>query len=162
MFTAYAAHTDSDGDGTQTQVPLREHWVNLAEDAEPVFLAREEVRRTLNGHASKSCIDDSVLIVSELVGNALRHTVGGPDCLAVEVYHDAVVLWVHDADVDVDGVRPYADDGRGALLEEFAEGGRGLLLVEALTADWYVQPTAIGKAVVAVIEVEPDDAPAAG
>lgn len=150
VFTTYATDMDRVG----RQVPVRKNWVKLAEDAEPLCLAREEVRRTLNGHAPASCIDDSVLIASELVGNALRHTAGGPDCMAVEVYRDAVVLWVHDAGTDVDGVQARTDIS-GSVL---AEGGRGLLLVEALTADWYVQQTAIGKVVVAVVELS--EAPA--
>ncbi|MFI5812632.1 ATP-binding protein [Streptomyces sp. NPDC051643] len=150
VYTVYATDTDCVG----TQEPMRERWVNLAEQEDPLPFTREQVRRAVADYASASCVDDTVLIASELVTNALRHTDSGPDCLAVDVYQDVVVVWVHDAGSDVDGVRACAERS-GDLL---AESGRGLLLVEALAARWYVQPTAIGKAVVAVVGL--DDAPA--
>ncbi|WP_231626747.1 ATP-binding protein [Streptomyces apocyni] len=115
------------------------------------MLARDRVRGALTGCVSPSCVDDAVLVVSELVGNALWHTGGGPDCLVLEAYRDVVVLWVHDGGGDVDTVRTRTDVGSTADL--LAESGRGLLLVEALTARWYVQPTSLGKAVVAMLDL---------
>lgn len=100
--------------------------------------------------AGESAVDDAVLVASELVANALRHTVAGPDCMTVEVYRDVAVLWVHDADTDTHSVKPREHTSDAELLES----GRGLQLIDELTAKWFVQPTAIGKAVVAVIELD--------
>ncbi|MGW7365597.1 ATP-binding protein [Streptomyces sp. NPDC054841] len=125
--------------------------MQLTDCAEPSNLAREQVRQLLAGHAPATCVDDAVLVVSELVGNAVRHTADGPDCLFVEVHRDVVVLWVHDAGADADRVkaRPAA-----ASLDEPPEGGLGLRLVEELTVEWFVRPTATGKAVVAILALD--------
>jgi anti-sigma regulatory factor (Ser/Thr protein kinase) len=91
-------------------------------------------------------VDDAVLVASELVGNAVRHTTGGPDCLTITVDGDQIVVSVHD---------PEPDDGRVHLSETaadpLAESGRGLWLVQTLARRWYVETTAVGKAVVAVL-----------
>ncbi|MFD3926517.1 ATP-binding protein [Streptomyces sp. NPDC058614] len=129
---------------------LRQRWVNLAEAAEPLSFARAQVRQTLDGRASASAVDDAVLVASELVGNALRHTAVGPDCMNVEVYLGIAVLWVHDAGTDTECVRPTEKTSNDDLLES----GRGLHLVDRLTAKWFVKPTAIGKAVVAVVALD--------
>jgi anti-sigma regulatory factor (Ser/Thr protein kinase) len=145
--TVYAADTDY----MRTRKLVRHRWVNLAETAEPSALARDQVRRTLAGQVPARCIDDAVLVASELVGNALRHTSGGPDCMFIEVYADIAVLWVHDADTDDGSVKVRTVD---EVLNELPEGGLGLRLVEELTAEWFVRPTAIGKAVIAVLNLD--------
>ncbi|WP_406354249.1 ATP-binding protein [Streptomyces sp. NBC_00658] len=129
---------------------VRQRWINLAEATEPLSFARAQVRQTLDGRTSASAVDDAVLVASELVGNALRHTAVGPDCMNVEVYPDVAVLWVHDAGTDTECVRPPEKTSNDDLLES----GRGLHLVDRLTARWFVEPTAIGKAVVAVVELD--------
>ncbi|MFD5483264.1 ATP-binding protein [Streptomyces hawaiiensis] len=129
------------------RTPVRRQWVKLADCAEPSGLARRNVRETLEGRASPGRVDDAVLIASELVGNAVRHTVGGPDCMCVEVFRDMAVLRVHDAGRDVSRVRarPAASPG------DLTGSGLGLLLVGELASGWSVRPTAIGKEVVAVL-----------
>ncbi|MFD0059637.1 ATP-binding protein [Streptomyces sp. NPDC056690] len=124
---------------------MRAHWVGLSGLDEPLSAARERVRDFLADEVT--CVEDAVLVVSELVGNALRHTEGGPDCLVVEVRMDAVVVWVHDPEADSGQVRV----SDAAACEVFAESGRGLWLVQMLARRWYVESTAIGKAVVAVL-----------
>jgi hypothetical protein len=42
-------------------------------------------------------------------------------------------------------------------VEDLPENGRGLYLVNLLAATWFVWPTAQGKAVVAVIELNRTD-----
>ncbi|MFE1028038.1 ATP-binding protein [Streptomyces sp. NPDC058818] len=93
------------------------------------------------------CLDDAVLVVSELVGNAVRHTVSGPDCLAIEIAADQVFVAVHDPERDHGGVR--VPDS--SACDPPAETGRGLWLVQVLARRWYVETTEIGKAVVAVL-----------
>ncbi|MFC8421888.1 MULTISPECIES: ATP-binding protein [Streptomyces] len=120
------------------------HWVALAGRCEPLAPARDRVRSVLTGLVP--CVDDAVLVVSELVGNAVRHTTAGPDCLTIEIDGDQVVIAVHD---------PEPDGGRVHLSEDaadpLAESGRGLWLVQTLARRWYVETSAVGKAVVAVL-----------
>lgn len=136
---------------SSTRDSLRGLWVGLAGQDEPLILARAQVREFLTEVVP--CVEDAVLVASELVGNALRHTVAGPDCLAVEVRSNTVVVWVHD---------PVGDDGQVRLPDQaacdvLAESGRGLWMVQMLAQRWYVERTAIGKAVVAEL-AKADDA----
>lgn len=133
------------------RTPVRRHWVKLADCAEPSGLARRHIREILKGRASPERVHDAVLVVSELVGNTLRHTVGGPDCMCVEVYRDVAVLRVHDGERDVSRVRARSAE---ASLDELTGSGLGLLLVGELAAGWSVRPTAIGKEVVAVLALD--------
>ncbi|CAM5467791.1 non-specific serine/threonine protein kinase OS=Streptomyces aurantiogriseus OX=66870 GN=GCM10010251_22710 PE=3 SV=1 [Streptomyces aurantiogriseus] len=127
--------------------------MKLADCAEPSGLARRHVREALEGRASPERVDDAVLVASELVGNAVRHTAGGPDCMCVEIYQDVAVLRVHDAARDVSRVRARS---AAASLGELTGSGLGLLLVEELASGWSVWPTAIGKEVVVVLPLDAD------
>lgn len=77
--------------------------------------------------------DDARLVLSELIGNSVRHAAPLPDgCVEVS--------WeLADEGVDI-AVR----DGGGAAVPEvqqhdlFALGGRGLAIVEALCQRWWV------------------------
>ena len=133
------------------RTPVRRHWVKLADCTEPSGLARRHVRELLEGHAAPERVDDAVLIASELVGNALRHTVGGPDCMCVEDYRDMAVLRVHDAGRDVSRVRARSAE---ESVDELTGSGLGLLLVGELASAWSVRPTAIGKEVVVVLALD--------
>ncbi|MFF4059242.1 ATP-binding protein [Streptomyces sp. NPDC001668] len=133
------------------RTPVRRHWVKLADCAEPSGLARRHVHESLRRCASPERVDDAVLIASELVGNAVRHTAGGPDCICVEVYRDVAILRVHDAGRDVSRVRARTAE---ASLGELTCGGLGLLLVGELASEWSVRPTAIGKEVVVVFPLD--------
>ncbi|MEU8805121.1 ATP-binding protein [Streptomyces violaceoruber] len=133
------------------RTPVRRHWVKLTDCTEPSGLARRHVREFLDGRAAPERIDDAVLIASELVGNALRHTAGGPDCICVEVYRNMAVLRVHDAGRDVSRVRARSVE---ESVEELTGSGLGLLLVEELASAWSVRPTAIGKEVVVVLGLD--------
>ncbi|MCW2608520.1 MAG: hypothetical protein JWO60_3213 [Frankiales bacterium] len=81
--------------------------------------------------------DDLVLVVSELVTNALRHGTPPLHLEIVTCAHCATVV-VTDCSSDRP-VRRTADDQ--------AEGGRGMLLVDLLAADSGVRPAPPGKAV---------------
>ncbi|GAA2575251.1 MULTISPECIES: ATP-binding protein [Streptomyces] len=119
------------------------HWVALAGRREPLASARDHTRTVLAGVVP--CVDDAVLVVSELVGNAVRHTTAGPDCLTIVIDGDQVVVAVHDPEPD-GGVHLSE-----TAADPLAESGRGLWLVQALARRWYVETTAVGKAVVAVL-----------
>ncbi|MFJ4552040.1 ATP-binding protein [Streptomyces sp. NPDC088817] len=135
------------------RTPVRRHWVKLADCAEPSGLARRHVQEALKGYARPERIDDAVLVVSELVGNAVRHTASGPDCLCVEIYWNVAVLRVHDAGRDVSRVRARSAE---MSLDDLPDSGLGLLLVEDLAYGWSARPTAIGKEVIAVLALDAD------
>ena len=104
-------------------------------------LAPREARRFLREsgcpeHAT-ALLEPAVLLVSEMVTNAVRH--GGPP-LVVEVDCDEVSLQVRVRDGS--RVLPVARD---AGPED--EGGRGLQLLDLLSHEWGIEPAADGKTV---------------
>lgn len=89
---------------------------------------------------------DVLLVVSELVGNAVRHG-GVPLALDLALDGDVLVVGVSDTS-------PGLPQQRSAAGEE--EGGRGLTIVAALAQDWGVDPgDDVGKRVWARMTVDP-------
>lgn len=128
---------------------MQHHRLGLLGCPEPQRVARNLVHHALENRASTEQIDDAVIVASELVTNALRHTASGPVQMDLDVYEDTAVLWVYDGE-------PYAEPLSAEVpssADELLEGGRGLHLVEALTARWFVWLAHPGKAVVAVMRV---------
>ncbi len=106
------------------------------ESAEP---ARVLVRTALAAWALGSLTDDAALVVSELVGNAARHTRSRLIRVSVtRLAEDTVLVAVVDRNRE-EVVRrdPGPDD----------TNGRGLMLVEALTERWGVARSPWGKEV---------------
>jgi two-component sensor histidine kinase len=97
--------------------------------------------------------DVAVLLVSELVTNAVTHgapgagDAGGFVTLAIACSATGLRVDVHDGSRDL----PLLED---PLAE--AETGRGLLLVTSLAAEWGFYHTAKGKAVYFTLEFLPD------
>jgi anti-sigma regulatory factor (Ser/Thr protein kinase) len=104
--------------------------VTLAGRAERARVARGFVGGVLGpGHP---CGDVAVLLVSELFGNSVRHSGSGAAGEAVTV---AVAAWDGVVLVEVaDRSGPGVPELRRA--DDEAEGGRGLQLVEWLSARW--------------------------
>ncbi|MGW5001553.1 ATP-binding protein [Streptomyces hydrogenans] len=86
--------------------------------------------------------EDLVLIVSELVGNAVLHA-AGPYALTLSLERGRAGIAVSDGTADLSGSR------RDVRREE--PGGRGLKIVRALGADLFVSPSDRGKQVIAVL-----------
>jgi len=83
-------------------------------------------------------LDDAALVLSELVGNAVRHAEG--DTLRVRLRRTADVLRIAVQDGSAALPAP-----RQASLED--ESGRGMLIIEALSRRWGCEPLPDGKIV---------------
>ena len=117
----------------------------LAATAQAPGLARQATHEALAAWRVAHLEETAVLLVSELVTNAVRHASTGGSALVLRL--EAAGGWlrieVHDADARVPRQRtPGASD----------ESGFGLLLIEALAGNWGVRQTATGKAVWAELD----------
>lgn len=118
-------------------------------DPASAAVVRHELAAELSQlRVDQDCIDDAVLVASELVANAIRHTVP-LDRSAIDVRWDVVT----------DTVLIQVEDGsstppRRREPGERQPGGRGLGIVEALAAEWGVDPTARGKRVWARVPLQ--------
>lgn len=105
-------------------------------------VARQLVAAACRAWQLRALAEDAELVVSELVSNAVRHTAGEIE-LAIVLHEHFLHLAVHDSSADPPRMTsPDPDSG---------EGGRGLLLVDAVTAGWGSTPTAAGKHVWATL-----------
>jgi anti-sigma regulatory factor (Ser/Thr protein kinase) len=112
--------------------------VDLPADRTAPSKARHFVIDTLESwHAPTSVIDDSALLVSELVTNAILHAHSAP---VVEVMRsdDTFRCIVRDDSAVMPRRRRYNVE---------AVTGRGLALVEALSTRWGSEPAGDGKCV---------------
>ncbi|WP_404196992.1 SpoIIE family protein phosphatase [Streptomyces tauricus] len=117
--------------------PLRESWT-VWRVPEAVRHARRFTRRALRGWGVRDEPDAVLLVVSELVTNALVHTEG-------QVRLDLTLInnRMRVAVVDASPRSPIKPTSIGWE----ATGGRGILLVEALSATWGTVPVSGGKQV---------------
>jgi PAS domain S-box-containing protein len=104
---------------------------------ESAALTRGFTAGVLEGAGWHDQVGTAVLLVSELVTNAIRHA-QGPCALVVRLGDGAVELSVEDGDPQV----PVARESR-----KLDESGRGLLLVGALADRWGVRAIPGGKAI---------------
>ena len=119
------------GDGARITVPL-------AANGEAVREARGTVRRLLERWGLAGLGETAELCASELATNAVLHA-QSPLLLAVVLLPDAVRVEVEDAAPGP--IEP------GALVDDGAESGRGLAIVDALTESWGVEQRSAGKTV---------------
>ncbi len=110
--------------------------------------ARTELASTLRRlDLRQSVIDDAVVVVSELVTNAVRHATPRPDGqVDVEWAVDSRQLWLRVSD---GGRRRIA----GPLHQVDPVGGRGLSIVAALADAWYFERHDAGTTVTAVFDL---------
>jgi anti-sigma regulatory factor (Ser/Thr protein kinase) len=96
--------------------------------------AREFTGQILRGWGLLALAEDATVIVSELVTNALRH--GG--CHKISSAHDCVelILWRQSGQVVCAVTDPGAEAPVMVQPDPFAEAGRGLHVVQALSATW--------------------------
>jgi anti-sigma regulatory factor (Ser/Thr protein kinase)/PAS domain-containing protein len=111
-----------------------------------VMHARRFTARTLRAWKIAEQADAVLLVVSELVTNALVHTQGA---VRLELTHSADRVRVAVSDSS-----PRAP-AKPVIVDWEATGGRGLLLVEATSASWGSVPVGGGKQVWSEIVVPP-------
>ncbi len=130
--------------------PMRAGWV-VWRLPDAVMHARRFTARTLRSWDIREETDAVLLIVSELVTNALVHTQGP---VRVDLTHAADRIRVAVSDSS-----PRAP-AKPVVVDWEATGGRGLFLVEALSAAWGSVPVGGGKQVWSEIVVSPPPRPA--
>ena len=115
---------------------------------------RQDLVGTLSSWDLAPLADDVVLVVSELFGNAVRHTSRCDalrvDAIVVRGEDDCVYLRIGVTDTGgdtLDKVRPPSE------VDFDSESGRGLLLVEELSDHWGAEPCKTGKTVWADFDV---------
>jgi anti-sigma regulatory factor (Ser/Thr protein kinase)/PAS domain-containing protein len=128
------------------QRPLRESW-SVWRVPEAVRHARRYTRRVLRSWGLAEEADAALLVVSELVTNALVHT-DGPVRLDLTLVNHRLRIAVADSSPRT----PIKPTGLGWE----ATGGRGILLVEAMSAAWGSVPASGGKQVWAELTPEPE------
>lgn len=111
--------------------------VDLPQELGSVRQARSLVRRALDDWELRHLEEEAVLVVSELATNALSHA---RSSYQVRIYHNPSTVRIE--------VR---DGGTGTPEPQPAsatrEGGRGLLLVSAMSVSWGLEQTPQGKVV---------------
>ncbi|RAY16041.1 ATP-binding protein [Actinomadura craniellae] len=98
--------------------------------------ARLLVRAALSDWSLPHLVEDATLVATELVSNAIRSA----EAISLEVSLEAGSVRVEVFDTS----RELPKKGEGRLLDEH---GKGLLLVEALAADWGYRLVRGGKVV---------------
>ena len=114
--------------------------IELPPGAEAAAMARNATRLALASADLGHLEDNVTLLVSELVGNAVRHARGGPRSMKLRPAAGGDLLRVEVIDSDPSAPQVRAPNGQN-------EGGFGLVLVQALADGWGVRPTDDGKAV---------------
>ena len=120
--------------------PRQARWMTLPAAAPAAGLARRATREALVSWTLGHLEETAALLVSELVGNAVRHARAGAMALELrlETSNDRLRIEVHDAD-------PHPPQPRTPA--ELDESGFGFVLIQALADRWGVRETANGKAV---------------
>ena len=112
-----------------------------------VQMARFYIRAALTYHELGDYSEDAEMVTSELVTNAIKHA--GALKFGLEVMHMADSGAVAVIVTDPSPHPPVKRD-----LSEDTEHGRGLNIVEALSASWGWRPQDPGKAVYAILARE--------
>ncbi|WKU46713.1 ATP-binding protein [Streptomyces sp. VNUA116] len=128
----------------------------MACEPKSALRARLLVSAALNIWDAGGLVDSGTLIVSELFANAVKHT----RCSAVRVLirrpADGVIrIGVADRSHDIPLMHcPVIDPENEDVDEEADEGGRGLVLVDALSWRWGYDRRRWGKVVWAELRIE--------
>jgi phosphoserine phosphatase RsbU/P len=108
--------------------------VTLPADGTSPALARRHVRASLQGAGLNGLVDDVLLLVTELVTNAVVHA-GTPVELELSVDADGLLVQVGDWSP---GSTPVV---RAQTDADSREGGRGIFMLDALAEEWGTRHT---------------------
>jgi anti-sigma regulatory factor (Ser/Thr protein kinase) len=134
-MTADRDHTQRGGtDGTRQMIQLALPAVPAA-----VRLARRAIRDALAAWQLSGVEETVVLLVSELVTNAVRHA-KNTGAISLELRSTGTWLRIEVQDADPQWPQPRIPAGCD-------ESGFGFVLIEALAGRWGVRQTPAGKAV---------------
>lgn len=125
---------------------VRDEW-SLPQVASSVAAARARLRRFLEG-SDRSELDTALVLVSELVANAVRHATTGTGPIRVSVCDDTGSLRI-----EVDDGDPTPPVLRASPAS--SDSGRGLLIVESLSDDWGWASLDDGKRVWCAMHLHP-------
>ena len=130
---------------TAAEQPPRLRQATLPTAGRSPGVARQVARDALTSWQLTHLTDTAVLLISELVTNAVLHakTDGSALALSLEVRGRRLRIEVHDGDLH--GPRPRVPSG-------LDESGFGFVLVNSLADNWGVRKTAVGKAVWAELD----------
>jgi anti-sigma regulatory factor (Ser/Thr protein kinase) len=115
-------------------------------------LARQVAREALAAWELAHLTDTVLLLISELVTNAVLHARNGGSGLALRLTSNGTWLRIEVHDADLRAPRPRTPSGMD-------ESGFGFVLVDSLADRWGVRETATGKAVWAELGTRPAAAP---
>jgi anti-sigma regulatory factor (Ser/Thr protein kinase) len=118
--------------------------MTLPAEDNSVRLARRAAHVVLGAWRLAYLEETVVLIVSELVTNAVRHA-RGTDVVEIDLHATRTCLRIEIQDYDQHWPLPRIPGG-------FEESGFGFVLVDALADKWGVRETATGKAVWAELD----------
>jgi proline iminopeptidase len=122
------------------------HYADFPPHPASASEARRHVRATLTIWRLPHLIDSAQLLVSELIGNAVKAATTSPIRLTLDPSPSHLLIEVWDPDP-----APPIPKSPTSL----DEGGRGLLLVEALAETWGHHPTPHGKTVWCTLPTAP-------
>lgn len=114
-------------------------WYLDGSDRSALRALRREIGDYLGRHAEPDCdLSDAVLVVEEIVGNAVRHA-GGSIWVSLSWLGMSPILTVHDLGPGFDPARLAAaaaarEDGGPTDLDAVGESGRGLFLATHLAS----------------------------
>ncbi|ONI91900.1 hypothetical protein ALI144C_00425 [Actinosynnema sp. ALI-1.44] len=115
---------------------------NCPLDAHPALTdVRSWVRQRLDTVVTANSLEDILLVVIELVTNADLHT-ASPEMLVISCGYDAVRVEVTDGDPEPPVLLPPSAT---------RSGGRGIALVDAVSARWGIRQCGRGKTVWSVV-----------
>lgn len=137
------AVTYAEGGNRRQSPPVgRTQTLTLRGEPRDVQIARAYARKLL-GSIPPAAGQDVLVVVNELVSNAVQHGIG-PIVLAITLEASEVVVAVTDHGPEMPSFRrPTIDDERG----------RGLRIVQRLTAAWDVEQAEQTKTITAIVRL---------
>jgi anti-sigma regulatory factor (Ser/Thr protein kinase) len=125
--------------GAAGKAPLSRRTMLPATEQAP-GMARQAAREALASWRLADLMDTAVLLISELVTNAVLHARNGGSGLVLHLAIHGSWLRIEVHDADLRAPRPRTPAG-------LDESGFGFVLVDSLADTWGVRETATGKAV---------------